>query len=118
VKDFICGSGGSWTWSLSHLQAVNDAHQAGIAHKDVKVENFRFRKNPNGTRTLVLLEFGVSIRLEGKVPAMTCLTLSQFSLQPLEGCDSNYCQHRDAGLSLHQIRTIVITVTHRIHGRL
>jgi hypothetical protein len=47
------------------LQAVQEVHALGIAHRDIKLDNFCFRECPDGSSVLVLLDFRQSLSLHG-----------------------------------------------------
>ena len=47
------------------LQAVQEVHALGIAHRNVKLDNYCFKDCPDDSQVLVLLDFGHSLRLHG-----------------------------------------------------
>ncbi len=47
------------------LQAVQEVHALGIAHRDIKLDNFCFKECPDDSSVLVLLDFRQSLRLHG-----------------------------------------------------
>ncbi len=58
------------------LQAVQEVHALGIAHRDVKLDHFSFKDCPDGSPVLVLLDFSQSLRLHGDslLRPAACLT--------------------------------------------
>ncbi len=46
-------------------QAIGDVHELGIAHRDIKVDNFCF-KVTDTYQGIALLDFGSSLRLNGE----------------------------------------------------
>lgn len=55
------------------VQAVEQMHAAGFAHKDVKVEHCHFGINADGTQVLKLLEFGIALHLQGDLSHTTSI---------------------------------------------
>ena len=49
------------------VQAVEQVHEAGFAHKDVKIENCHFTTNDDDKQVLKLLDFGAAINLTSKL---------------------------------------------------
>ena len=47
-------------------------HEAGFAHKDVKVENLHFGACADGDPVLKLLDFGAAMQLHGEWPICLC----------------------------------------------
>ena len=49
------------------VQALEQVHEAGVAHKDVKVENCQFTTNDDGKQVLKLLDFGAAMNLTSQL---------------------------------------------------
>lgn len=40
-------------------------HDCGVAHNDVKSTNFKTRQSDDGSETLILLDYGLAVNLNG-----------------------------------------------------
>lgn len=50
-------------------------HEAGFAHKDIKVENLHFGTCADGSSVLKLLDFGMAMQLHGERLVCLCAIL-------------------------------------------
>ena len=50
-------------------------HEAGFAHKDIKVENLHFGAGADGASVLKLLDFGAAMQLHGESPICLCAVI-------------------------------------------
>ncbi len=57
------------TYVLEACEAIAEAHSLGIVHRDLKPDNLFLARRPDGSRSVKVLDFGISKLLIDNVPA-------------------------------------------------
>lgn len=61
-------------WMEQACEALEEAHALGIVHRDIKPQNLFLAKDPDGTSSIRVLDFGIARRTSGDGVDMATLT--------------------------------------------